>query len=741
MSLIAELKRRNVFRVGVAYAIVAWILVEMASVVLPALRLPEWTLTLLVFLVIAGFPLALIVAWAFELTPEGIKREAEVDRTESITHVTGRKLDFAIIGLLVVAVVFLVVDNYVLETEPEQAEVAAEQAPGPESVVREKSIAVLPFENQSQDASNEPFTIGIHDDILTQISKIRALKVISRTSVMEYRNTTKNLKTIGQELGVATVLEGGVQRAGDRVRINVQLIDAATDEHLWADTYDRQLTAANIFAIQTEIATAIADALRATLSPEEQDRLAIVPTENLDAYEAYLLGKQRLARRTTSAFAQAVDYFQRAIRLDPAFALAYVGLAETYILQDFYSGLPHEETIAKARAAAEQALKLNDQLGEAYTALAAVKEDAQDYEGAEAAYKRALELNPNYPLSLHWYGWMLRSSLGRPEEALQLHRRASELDPLSGVMALNVAGDLESLGRFDEAEHWYDKTMELTPNYPDLYTAIGDLRWSAYGRPDEALVAFTKALSLDPGNIGSLLTLGFAYLNLGDLSRAEQWIRRANDLGPESVGPNIAMQLLELYRGNEAGALEHARKAIMGDQYSGFSRAFLRDHALRAGRSAEARMLYEKDFPELLSGESPTVDRSNYPEAIGLALVLSRAGEQQRADLLLDRSLRQIQLLPRFGSAGYGIADVQAHAIRGERRKALAALRMAIDEGWSSFWWYFLEHDMSLESLHDEPEFQAMVAEIEADMAAQLARVREMERNGELEPIPELVVE
>ncbi len=246
-GLFAELKRRNVFRVGLAYAIVAWLLVEVASVVLPTFKAPEWVMQVFTFLVILGFPLALIFAWAFELTPEGIKREAEVDRAESITHVTGRKLDFAIIGLLVIAVVYFAVDKFVLQGETEQA-----------SVVREKSIAVLPFENLSQDATNEPFTIGIHDDILTQISKISALKVISRTSVMEYSDTTKNLKTIGAELGVATVLEGGVQRAGDRVRINVQLIDAATDEHLWADTYDRRLTAANIFAIQTEIATAIA---------------------------------------------------------------------------------------------------------------------------------------------------------------------------------------------------------------------------------------------------------------------------------------------------------------------------------------------------------------------------------------------------------------------------------------------------------------------------------------------------
>jgi len=742
MSFIAELKRRNVFRVGVAYGIVGWLLIEVAHTAFPTLQLPEWTTTLVTVLLIMGFPIALVIAWAFELTPEGIKRESKVDPTESITRVTGRKLDFAIIGLLAVTVVYFVVDKFVLEAEPKLATGATEQIPGGVPIASEASIAVLPFANRSADEADAFFVDGMHDDILTHLAKIRSLKVISRTSVMEYRNTTKNLKTIGQELGAATVLEGGVQRAGTQIRVNVQLIDAKTDDHLWAEIYDRQLTAANIFAIQTEIATAIAEALRATLSTEEQHRLAAVPTENLEAYEAYLLGKQRLASRTTVAFTQAVDYFQRAIRLDPAFALAYVGLAETYVLQAFYSGAPPVETLAKAREAAEQALRLNDQLGEAYNALAAVKEDSNDLEGAEAAYKRALKLNPNHALSLHWYGWMLRSRLGRPEEALELHRRASELDPLSGVMALNVEADLEALGRFEEAEKWLDKVKELTPDYPDLYTAIGDLRSSVYGRLDEAIVAYTKALSLDPDNIASLTVLGFAYLNLGDLSQAEQWIHRSIDLGPESVGPNVAMLALELHRGNEAGALEHARKAMAAGPYPGFARVFLRDHALKAGRNAEALALYEKNNPELLSEENPRVDRSNYEAAIDVALILSRSGEQQRADQLLDHSLQQIQRLPRRGGvAGYGIADVQIHAIRGERQKALSALRIAIGEGWRGFWWYLLEHDLSLVSLHDEPEFRAMVEEIRANMAAQLAAVREMERNGELVPIPDLAAE
>jgi TolB-like protein/Tfp pilus assembly protein PilF len=721
MSLIAELRCRNVFRVGVAYAIVGWLLVEVASVVLPTFEAPDWVMKAFTFLLILGFPAALVFAWAFELTPEGLKREADVDRAESITHLTGRKLDFAIIGLLALAVVYFAVDKFVLEPEQEQA-----------SVAREKSIAVLPFANISPDPGDVFFVDGIHDDILTQISKISALKVISRTSVMEYRNTTKNLKTIGQELGAATVLEGGVQRAGNRVRINVQLIDAATDKHLWADTYDRRLTAANIFAIQSEIATAIADALRATLSTEEQDRLATVPTENLASYEAYLLGKQRLAKETSEAVAEAIDHFQQATELDPEFALAYVGLAEGYQWQAFLSGLPPQEMLAKAQAAADMALELDDRLGEAYSALAGIQFLRNDFETAEATYKRALELNPNYATAYYWYGFLLSGNLGRLQEALPLFRKAVELDPLSAVAAVSLGDSLVMLGRFEEGVVWFKRAIELDPNHSRAYLSIADYYVLVKGRVDEAVVWERKAISLDPGLPDILAQHGVDFLNLGGFDEAEYWINRSIELGPGKFWPNIAMQLLHLYRGDETTALEYGRKAFAIYPFDWPALVLLRDHALRAGQYTEVRALYEKTHPYFLNEDNPELRYDNYWAAINLALALSKTGEQQRADLLLDRSFQFIQTMPRLGTGGHLFADVQIHALQGEKQKALSALRQAIDEDWRFLWWYLLKHDPSLESLHDETEYQAMVAEIEADMAAQLARVRGMERRGEL---------
>ncbi len=743
MSLMTELRRRNVFRVGVAYAIVGWLLLEVASVIFPGLHLPDWTLTFLIVLVVAGFPLALILAWAFEMTPEGLKREAEVDRTESTTHVTGRKLDFAIIGLLAIALIFVVVDNYVLEAEPEQAGAVPEQVPAAETVEREKSIAVLPFDNISPNPEDAYFADGIHDEILAQISKIRDIKVISRTSVMRYRGEDKpSSPEIGVALGVANLLEGSVRLAGNRVRITIQFIEAERDAHLWTETYDRELTAANIFTIQSEIAKIVADALRATLTPEEKTRLATVPTENLDAYQAYLLGMQRMVKMNSYAFSEAVNYLERSIELDPNFALAYVALASSYMAQIDYGGLPPDEMIEKAQGLVERALELDDRSGEAYSALGFIHAKSRDFEGASAAYQRALELSPNHAESYNDYGQLLRDVFLRPEEALALHKKAVELNPLSTHSLNQVGWDFDCLGRFDEELTWFEKSLAVNPGDALTSWSIGwNYHLSASADYSEAVRWLRKSGSADPGDNYSPAGLGWLFMDLGDPDRAERWIRRSIEVGPESWIANYSMQLLQLYLGDELAALEYGRKAdqITRAQSDVFPFQLIADHELRAGRYSEARALYEENRPALLNDAAPTIDATNYRAAIDLASVLFKTGEQDQADRLLDASYRHLDTHPRMGNqCGYGIADVKIYALQGEKQKALSTLRKAIDEGWRLRWWYYLRLDPGLESLHDEPKYQAMVAEIEADMAAQLARVREMERNGELEPIPEV---
>ena len=430
-SIWGELKQRNVVRVAVAYAIVSWLILQLTDVLVPLLRLPEWVGGFVFLLLVIGFLLALLLSWAYELTPEGIKREGAVDRSESSTPVAGRKLDFFIIAALSLALVFVVIDQYVLEELPPTAEVFENL----------RSIAVLPFDNRSAEQENAAFFAdGIHDELLTRLAKIADLKVISRTSVMEYRDTTKNIRQIGAELGVGSIMEGGVQRAGDRVRINVQLIDAQTDKHLWADTYERELNTTNIFSIQSEISIAIAKALRATLTPDEQERLAAVPTESMQALEAYFLGKQLVRRRGTESLLASMDDFQTAIDLDPDFALAYSGLAEAWLeLPNYQPGTDSALVRSESEAATHKAVSLDPDSPAALATLGWHRLLHNfDWVGAEEAFRHALDVAPTNVNALHWLSHLL-SWQGKHEEAIEFAERAVEVDPLSSLIRANLS--------------------------------------------------------------------------------------------------------------------------------------------------------------------------------------------------------------------------------------------------------------------------------------------------------------
>ncbi len=476
-GFLTELKRRNVFRVATTYGVVGWIVVEVASTVLPTFDAPHWILQVLTFVVILGFPLALVLAWAFELTPEGVKRDADVDRSQARGPAGRRSLLIIFAALAVGALWFLALDRFV-EADTDDID------PAPEG---ERSVAVLPFENMSGDAANDPFTIGIHDDLLTNISQIRSIKTISRTSVLQYRETTKTIPEIARELGVAAILEGGVQRSGDRIRINVQLIDAASDEHVWAETYDRELTAADVFAIQSEIATSIADSLRVTLSAEEHERLDSAPTQSLAAFESYFRGKQLLEERTRESLYQAVEYFDEVVALDPEFALAHSGLADAYfLLPEYVADIDvAREARGKSEAAANRALALDPNLPEALTSVGWNRLiHYYDWKGAEASLRRALTIQPNNTGALHWLSHIL-SWQGGHEEAIELARRAVEVDPFSRLMSMNLSYILMDAGDMDAS---IAIARENIRQYPDAVEQYGNL-WLTYlraGRASEA---------------------------------------------------------------------------------------------------------------------------------------------------------------------------------------------------------------------------------------------------------------
>src|SRR5881397_3433694 len=328
-NFFSELKRRNVYKVAVAYAVVAWLTIQAASIFLPAFNAPQWAMQIVILILVVGFPIALVFSWAFEITPEGIKRESEIEADESITHHTGRKIVALTIVLAVVATGLLIF-QFVRARSTSSLSTNA-------SSVTNKSIAVLPFDNLSGDPQNAYFSEGVQDEILTRLAKIAELKVISRTSTQRFKSAPNDLRQIAQQLGVANILEGSVQKANDQVRVNVQLINAITDAHLWADTYDRKLT--DIFVIESDIAKTIADTLQAKLSRSAEHVLASRPTENPEAHELYLKGRYFWNRRTGENLKKAADYFQQAIGKDPQYALAYSGLADCHVLLPLYPDL------------------------------------------------------------------------------------------------------------------------------------------------------------------------------------------------------------------------------------------------------------------------------------------------------------------------------------------------------------------------------------------------------------------
>ena len=599
-SFLGELKRRNVFKVVVAYAIVGWLLIQIAATVLPIFGTPDWVLQAFTFLVILGFPLAVVFSWAFELTPEGLERTKSVPAAGSITPVTGRRLNVAIVGLMAVAIGYLIVDHYVLEEGPVAA--TSNAAVGAER----NSIAVLPFDNRSARDDDQFFVDGIHDDILTQLARIGSMQVISRTSVMGYRGTDKNMRTIGDELGVATILEGGVQRAGDTIRINVQLIDTTTDEHLWAETYDRMLTVENVFAIQSEMASAIATALQASLSPEDVARLASVPTDNELAYDFYLRGNDYVNRPDDQTYSPlAVEMYQQAVAEDPEFALAWAALSRAHSNMYWYGLDRTAGRLELAERAAQRAVAIDTDLPEVHLALASYYDHGfRNYERAGQEFAIAAQAIPGDPELIEATAYMHRR-MGRWDDALTDLRRLLDRDPRNADLLGQVAVTLLFLKEFDESEALFHRMLEIAPDDPrgHEFTALvpyyrnGDVSalkllsqnqslpigaqrafygWKAatYERDYETALSFLDRVTADSilaqGNIFSTAQLrGITHLRAGRPDEAEAEFRSALAqaeaeiaANPEDSRMHIALTRALVGLGEHERAIAAAREAL-----------------------------------------------------------------------------------------------------------------------------------------------------------------------------------
>jgi len=447
-NFFAELKRRNVYRAAVLYGMVSWLLTQIATQVFPFFEIPNSTVRFVVIALAAGFPIAMLVAWLYELTPEGFVRTEDVDLTTR--KGMARKWDFVIIGALLLVIVMLIYQRFPFRAESGEA-------------IPEKSIAVLPFANFSDDKENAFFADGIQDDILTSLAEIGGLRVISRSSVMQFRDAAvRNLREIGKVLGVANVLEGSVRRAGDRVVINVQLIDALHDRHLWANRYDRTLV--DSLGLQGELAAEIADALRVTLSPKEKARVETKPTESADAYVFYLRANQieRNPDTLLQDYKVAEELYRKAIALDPKFALAHARLASTRAaIFHFYEPLDSWKT--NARAEAETALQLQQNLAEAHLALGqCIYWIDQDYDRALAEFDIASRLSPNNS-EVGVLIASIKRRQGKWQESLESFQKIGRLDPQNPNIVRNLVFTNTALRRWKNAADWAEKMRAMAP--------------------------------------------------------------------------------------------------------------------------------------------------------------------------------------------------------------------------------------------------------------------------------------
>jgi TolB-like protein/Tfp pilus assembly protein PilF len=548
MSFFEELKRRNVFRVGIAYGVAAWVLLQVADLVLENINAPEWVIQTMMLMVGLGFIAALVIAWAYEMTPEGIKKESDVDRSQSVVGDTGKKLDRIVIAFLIVAVAVLLYrqsgDQSSVEVVPAESTAVEMDSFEPVTPVSaQKTIAVLPFVNMSSDPEQEYFSDGLAEELLNRLVKNDQLHVAARTSSFQFKGQNLDIADIGRQLKVANILEGSVRKAGNRLRITAQLIQVDNGYHLWSETYEREMD--DIFAIQDEISLAISQALETELNATRGAPVSEHPTENLDAYNLYLQARFLLARRGVENMQKANDLFAQAIKLDPQFSNAWSGMAfNNSLLFSYNDTIPLEESVPKTMAAAERAIDLDPSNAEAHVAIGRALQDSFEWRQAETYFERAYALDPKNVGVLNLYGDFL-GFIGRFEEGIQMEKKAIELDPLSAVHYTDLSKFLVLTGQFEGAVNAGRRGADLAPDSIFRITPL-ILALLTNNELDEAEKVIKRAIENFSGH--SLLDLfvddwwGMYYYRKGDTES----LRKLVDQNIHAENNNPASSLMNL---------------------------------------------------------------------------------------------------------------------------------------------------------------------------------------------------
>lgn len=726
MSLLQELKRRNVIRVGIAYVVIAWIIAQVADLALESFKAPDWVIQTVLLLLALGLPLALFFAWAFEITPEGIKKEKHVDRSQSITHSTGRKLDFAIIGLLVVALAYFVWESRFSQTD-ETAKVEgainlddSTVGQSPDGVAptdaseASPSIAVLPFADMSSQGDQEYFADGIAEELLNLLARTEGLKVAARTSSFKFKNTDKDIAEIGQALKVANVLEGSIRKSGTKLRITAQLIEVGTGFHVWSDTYDRELD--DIFAVQDEISRAIVEALKLKLDINvNADRKV-----NGKAYELYLRGRERARALTKEDLLQAIDLYEQAISIDDSLAAAYAGIADAWLWLENYGGIKRDVAYPKAEQAARRAMALDPEMAEAHAAMGRLSSFYyNDRISARQYHERALELNPNLSDSILAYAFILNDQ-GEWGRSLKMHRQAVELDPLSVINRVLLAIAFGDRGNFEESLAIFSSLLEEDPDNPHTQEGLGHYYFER-GEFSKAAEQFFLVHQKQPGDAFFARRLSGLMLEFEEPDLAQYWIAQSRARGADNTHELRARESFYRYTDNWLALVR------LSSQFSDSNEAEMLGLALmNQGKYSEARAAYSKalELKGYKEGASMTVDFAD-------TLIELLWTEQQLGVGNVLPCVAEVEMF--FSSDPHGNASVrraQLASIRGDKAVALEYLNTAATAHQLFSW--TLHHDMIFAAWRDDPEFTAIIDKVRAHA---MSEKRKLEKSANADAI------
>lgn len=721
-SFFAELRRRNVIRVAGLYLVGAWLLVQIAETLLPIFKTPDWVLQSLVVLLALGFVPALVLAWVFEMTPQGLRRESEFERPASAVDHTARKLDIAVIVLLVAVGAMMLWGRAGSGPRPE-SQMAADASgavaggePAPVSVEAPmRSIAVLAFDDLSAEQDQAYFAEGVSEELLNVLARIDGLKVAARTSSFKFKDGDADIGEIGRALGVDAVLEGSVRKSGDQMRITAQLIKVSDGFHLWSESYDREVD--NIFAVQDEIATAIVDALKLQLDIEEE---TAGRTTNVAAYDLYLRGRQEGRQPTREGLRKAIDLYEQALALDDDFAAAYGGIAEAWVWLEDYGGFRATEAFPQAEQAARRALELDPQSAEAKTSMAMVYDRYyNDQQRATALFEDILATNPNHVVAYNLYADSLLD-IGEPRRAVEVQRSAVELDPLSFFYRARLAGRLITNQRLEEAEQVLKGVLADDPGNGYAEEEMASLR-RIQGRLADAAGYLARVHAERPGDPYSAAWLAIVGIEMGDDAMADAWVAASRTRGADNRWELLARRAIAESRGDTAAldGLASASGGHVGAHLRGLA-------AIGREQWPEARKALNDALRLSNYRDGQPLTLQNVQPLILLAWLDQREGQPEGARRLaeLDAFLGKIQ-----GEGGQVASNLNSTvelarvaAVAGDRDRSLGYLQAAMDEeGFRQAW--LIERDPVFEAWRDDAGFKALADRMRSLGRAEHAKV------------------